>query len=86
MESDIEAARKHMKLGHTTDTYDVNTLLKNCSSYILNPLCEIINTVFLTGVFPSKLKIAKVTPIYKGGDQNSPTNYYFYLTYIFQNH
>ena len=35
----------------------------------------LINESFRTGVYPDCLKLAKVTPIHKGGDKNKPGNY-----------
>ena len=40
-------------------------LLKLIPDLIIMPLCKIINTSFITGVFPSALKIVKVIPIHK---------------------
>lgn len=34
---------------------------------IVNPLTHILNLSFSTGIFPRKLKIAKVIQIHKGG-------------------
>ncbi len=38
-------------------------------------LLVIINQTINTGTFPDKLKIAKVTPVYKKDDQTQFTNY-----------
>ena len=35
----------------------------------------VINQIFNTGIFPDKLKIAKVVPIFKKGDDTLPNNY-----------
>ena len=42
---------------------------------IAQPLCDIFNKSPSTGIFPSKLKIAKVTPIYKSEDRSKVNNY-----------
>ena len=42
------------------------SILKLIKNNICYPLKEIINLSFATGLYPSKLKIAKVNPIYKG--------------------
>ena len=42
---------------------------------IESPLCYIFNLSFKDGVFPCKLKIARVTPIYKAGDEFTLSNY-----------
>ena len=38
-------------------------------------LAEIMNMSVQTGVYPSKLKHAKVSPVYKTGDRTEPGNY-----------
>ena len=43
--------------------------------YICEPLTEICNLSFVSGIFPDKLKIAKVTPIYKSDDKKVISNY-----------
>ena len=44
-------------------------LLKQCKKAIIKPLQIIINQALTTGIFPDKLKITKVQPIYKSEDQ-----------------
>ena len=39
------------------------------------PLHHIISTSLLTGIIPLQMKVAKVIPIYKSGDKNSPDNF-----------
>ena len=39
------------------------------------PLARLINRSIETGVFPSQLKIAKVFPVFKGGEKSDPSNY-----------
>ena len=50
-------------------------LLKCASKTISKPLCKIINDSITSGVFPSRLKHAKVIPIYKNDDVTDPNNY-----------
>ena len=50
-------------------------LLKLTSNAIASPLSHLINLAFTQGVFPNKLKIAKVIPIYKKGDKRDVRNY-----------
>ena len=40
-----------------------------------DPLCRIFNLSLSKGVFPDKLKVAKVTPIFKSGDPAELINY-----------
>ena len=45
---------------------DINKhILINILGYITVPLTHILNLSFELGIFPSKLKIAKIRPIYK---------------------
>ena len=45
-----------------------NKLLKSIKEEIPEPLTVIINQSLLIGIFPEKLKIAKIKPLYKKGD------------------
>ena len=51
------------------------TILKSCSNAIAKPLAIIINCSLSQGVFPDKLKIAKVCPVFKSGDKEIIQNY-----------
>ena len=50
-------------------------ILKTTIWNILTPLTNIINATLSTGIFPDKLKLAKVVPIYKNGTKDNPSNY-----------
>ena len=50
-------------------------LLKRIKAFISSPLCLIVNQSLNTGIFPGKLTIAKVTPLYKKGDSTQLGNY-----------
>ena len=51
-------------------------ILKTIKLNICHPLNEIINLSFATGIYPDKLKVAKVIPIFKNkGDQLILSNY-----------
>lgn len=49
--------------------------LKSVSQYISGPLTHICNLILSTGIFPDKLKIARVSVIHKGGIENDLNNY-----------
>lgn len=52
------------------------SLLSKCTDFISGPLAYIINRSFSEGIFPSKLKAAKIIPIYKHkGKKSEMTNY-----------
>ena len=42
---------------------------------IAGPIATLINDSFTSGVFPSKLKCAHITPIHKSGDKKLTCNY-----------
>ena len=50
-------------------------LIKGASASLAKPLSLIINQSLSTGIFPDKLKIAKVVPIYKKDDSTLIDNY-----------
>ena len=52
-----------------------NIVLKAIMPVILKPLTLIKNQMLNTGIFPDNLKIAKVVPLYKKGDDGLFTNY-----------
>ena len=56
------------------DEIPVN-ILKLSIRFIAEPISKLINSSFSAGIFPNKLKIAKVCPIYKSGEKNSFSNY-----------
>ncbi len=49
--------------------------VKNLKNYLLQPITLIVNQMINTGLFPDKLKIAKINPIYKKDDETLFTNY-----------
>ena len=53
----------------------LTSVVKSVSNHIADPLTHIFNLSFISGVFPGKLKIAKVTPIFKLNDKLSVNNY-----------
>ena len=50
-------------------------ILKEIKDMISEPLSLLTNQVFNTNIFPAKLKLAKVIPLYKKGDVSSIENY-----------
>ena len=70
----IEKLRNYYILATGPDSLPA-TLLKDSSEEISAPLSFLINTSFLTGIFPSPEKITVVTPLYKSDDHTLPDNY-----------
>ena len=50
-------------------------IFKTVSHCFCSTLMDIINSSFYHSIFPSSLKIAKITPVYKKGDVKLCTNY-----------
>ena len=50
-------------------------MIKCIIKEISKPLCHIFNLSLSTGIFPDKLKIARVTPVFKSGDKCELSNY-----------
>ena len=49
--------------------------MKRSICFVADPISAIINSSMCSGVFPDLLKIAKVCPIFKGGDKSEFQNY-----------
>ena len=52
-----------------------NNALKKIIQYILKDLTLCINKSIDEGIFPHRLKQAKITPIFKKNDRNNPNNW-----------
>ena len=50
-------------------------VVKDCVDVVCEPFAKIINQSLLSGVVPTKMKIARVIPVHKSGDSNQFTNY-----------
>jgi len=50
-------------------------VVKKAKQYLLKPLVHLINSSFVSGIFPDKLKVSKVKPIFKKGDKSKMSNY-----------
>lgn len=50
-------------------------IIKCIIKEVSKPLCHIFNLSLSTGIFPDKLKIARVTPVFKSGDKCELSNY-----------
>ena len=54
----------------------LSTKLLKCSSAVIIPvLTEILNTSIKLRTYPSKLKITKITPVFKSDDDTDAKNY-----------
>ena len=50
-------------------------VVKQCIEQLKIPLTDIYNASLESGIFPDKLKIAKVIPVHKKGDSRDVSNY-----------
>ena len=50
-------------------------VIKNYFSKLCDPFKYIFNLSFEKGIFPDRMKIAKVTPVFKGGNSAGLSNY-----------
>ena len=68
-------------LGHTADSVfkfsEVNEdkLIKHARAILVKLLTLLTNQIIHTGLFPRQLKIARVKPLFKKGDQSNFSNY-----------
>jgi hypothetical protein len=59
-------------------------VIKSCADIICIPLSCLINDTFLTAVFLSEFKMAKIVTLYKKGSKTDPLNYrFFFIQNIF---
>ena len=78
-EESIDSIIKNMKSKSSTgyDNYNniSNKLVKSAKDVLIRPLTLLMNQIIYTGEFPKQLKIAKVKPLFKKGNQSSFANY-----------
>ena len=73
---DIEREILSIPKNKSYGLYSCPTRILSCAKHILSgPLADIFNMSVQKGVFPSKLKEAKVIPVYKSDDETEPGNY-----------
>ena len=65
-------------MAHKSARYDEISfnVTKNCFGDLCDPLKYIFNLSFEKGFFPDHMKIAKLTPVFKGGDSADLSNYH----------
>ena len=65
-----------MKSNKTPGYDSINAnVIKKIYEELKTPLMHIFNLSLSTGIFPYKLKTAKVSPIFKNGEKDLLTNY-----------
>ena len=72
----IDSIIKNMKSKSSTGYDNIsNKLIKSAKDVLIKPLTLLMNQIIYTGEFPKQLKIAKVKPLFKKGNQSSFTNF-----------
>lgn len=75
-ETEVIQVINNLKNKNSTDIYGLSVkMIKTIANFISPLLTRLINQCFFEGKFPSALKKAIVTPIYKKGDDKEVTNY-----------
>ena len=65
-----------LKINKSTGYDDISfNVVKKCFGVLHKPLLHIFNLSLQTGIFPDKLKIARVTPLFKGSENYELGNY-----------
>ena len=73
-----------LKINKSSGVDDVSfNILKKCFGMFCEPLTYLLQLSLENGVFPDDLTIAKVTPIYKTGDNSANTiSHLEFMSYI----
>ena len=75
-EKEVENQLNKLKYGKSCGYDEMSPkVMRKISKHILKPLTHIYNQSFLTGIIPTELKIAVVTPIFKANDKELFSNY-----------
>ena len=75
-DQELEEAFNSLKPNKSTGFDDISScVVKFCASVIFNPLKYIFNLSLQTGIFPNEMKIARVSPTFKKGEELFFTNY-----------
>ena len=73
---EIESITLNLKNKSSSGSDELSTaLVKKVITLISKPLSEIINLSLTKSIVPDKMKIAKVIPLFKSGDNNIYKNY-----------
>ncbi|XP_065658219.1 uncharacterized protein LOC136082725 [Hydra vulgaris] len=73
---ELERAFKSIKNNKSCGSDEINgNVIIDCFEQLKDVLFKVLSALNNKGIFPEQLKIAKVTPIYKEGDQSKITNY-----------
>ena len=72
----IRDAIRAINNGKSCDYYGLNAvMIKKVTDLVTAPLTKLFNSCIRMSIYPNAFKIACVTPIYKKGDTDDPSNY-----------
>uniref|UniRef100_A0A1B6EPZ8 Reverse transcriptase domain-containing protein n=1 Tax=Cuerna arida TaxID=1464854 RepID=A0A1B6EPZ8_9HEMI len=75
-ESELEKLFSNLKSNNSAGFDDITgKIVKFCKEEVLKPIHHIVNASLQQAVVPSKMKIAKIYPVFKKGDKLDPNNY-----------
>jgi hypothetical protein len=75
-ETEMKSVINSLKSTNSSGYDEVTSkILKVCSALISRPLTHICNHSLYTGIFPDRLKISVIRPLYQKGDKSSMANY-----------
>jgi len=75
-ENEVKKVAGYLKNKLTAGLDDVpEYVIKQCIDQLTTPLTDIYNSSLESGIFPDKLKIAKVLPVHKRGAAREFSNY-----------
>ena len=75
-DKEFEEAFFSLKINKSAGYDDINyNVIKEIFQHIHRPLKHIFNLSITKGIFPEKLKIARVTPVFKAGENTEVSNY-----------
>uniref|UniRef100_A0A1B6H9V6 Reverse transcriptase domain-containing protein n=1 Tax=Homalodisca liturata TaxID=320908 RepID=A0A1B6H9V6_9HEMI len=75
-EKEVEKVIQSLKNKHSSGHDEIPvTVIKAVKTSISKILCHLINSSFVSGIFPNKLKQAKIIPLHKKNDPENISNY-----------
>jgi len=73
---DVVLQSNLLNSSNSNDTYGLPVSSLKISKHVIAPyVADLYNLCITDSVFPTKLKLAKVIPVYKSGDKMQPSNY-----------
>ena len=75
-EPEVEKETQELDISKAIGVDEISPKILKWSSVLLTPiLTKLFNMCIMSGIYPDSLKIARVKPIFKGGNKNESTLY-----------